>query len=163
MHIAIDAEHLMPASPEAAFALSLDAQRFPALFRGFGPIPAVERITLHAPPAVGSTRELENSDGSRLGERITALEPARRHAYSLTGMRPPFGWLVRQGEADWRFTPHADGVRVAWSYRFTLTRPIAWPVAWPLLQGCMRTAMRRCLHAMDAMLRADAASVGPVR
>lgn len=156
MQIALEVEHVMPASPEAAFALSLDPQRFPALFRGFGPIPAVERITLHAPPAVGSTRELDNSDGSRLGERITALEPARRHAYTLTGMRPPLAWLVRQGDADWRFAPHPQGVHVAWRYRFGLTSALAWPLAWPLLHGCMRTAMRRCLRAMAATLQPDA-------
>lgn len=158
MHIQIRAEHHFHAPVDAVFALALDPQRFPATFTGFGPIPAIRQITPHAPPAVGSTRELLNSDGSRLTERITALEPARRHAYTLTGLRPPLGWLARAGHADWTFTPRPDGAQVVWCYRFELTSGLAWPVTWPLLQGFMRKAMQRCLAAMEHALgqQADA-------
>jgi uncharacterized protein YndB with AHSA1/START domain len=152
MRIQLTATRTIAAPPAAVFALALDPARFPAFFRGFGPIPALRRITANAPPAVGGTRELESSDGSRLLERITVLDPPHRHAYTLAGLRPPLGWLVRGGQADWRFAPVADGTRVQWDYDWELTSTLALPVAWPLLQWCMRTAMRRCLHAMARAL-----------
>ena len=148
MQIRLVAEHVLPAPPAAVFALALDPVRFPATFRGCGPVPAVRRIALHAPPAVGSTRELENSDGSRVTERVTALDAPFRHAYTLSGLAPPFSWLVRAGHADWTFAGVADGTHVTWRYDWELAGGLAWPVAWPLLQGFMRQAMRRCLRAM---------------
>lgn len=156
MDVNLRAGRHVAAAPEAVFALSLDPGRFPATFRGFGPIPAIRAITLHAAPAVGSTRELLNSDGSRPRERITALEPARRHAYVLTGLRAPFSWLVRCGHADWTLAPSGVGTDVAWRYRFELTHPLAWPLAWLLLHGFMRAAMQRCLAAMARTLEPGA-------
>lgn len=152
MNVRLRTERGMRASPEAAYALSLDAQRFPSLFTGFGPIPGLRRVTLNAPLAVGSTRELEDTAGLVLNERITALEPGRRHAYTLSGLHPPLAWLVREGRANWTFTPMAAGTQVVWTYDFELTSPLAWPLAWPLLQICMRGAMRRCLDAMAGTL-----------
>jgi uncharacterized protein YndB with AHSA1/START domain len=148
MQIRLLAQHTFPAPPAAVFALALDPARFPATFRGCGPIPAVRRITAQLPLAVGATRELENSDGSRVTERITALEAPRHHAYTLTGLAPPFSWLVRAGHADWTFTGEGEGTHVQWRLDWELASPLAWPVAWPLLQGFMRGAMRRCLRAM---------------
>ncbi|QSX79143.1 SRPBCC family protein [Agrilutibacter solisilvae] len=155
MDLHLQADQDFGADPDTVFALALDAARFPEFFTGFGPIPAVRQITAHAPPAVGSTRELINGDGSRLHERITALDAPRHHAYTLTGLRPPLAWLVRAGHANWRFTPTAHGTHVRWQYRWTLTSPLAWPLAAPLLRVFMRGAMARCLAAMAAAL-ADA-------
>jgi hypothetical protein len=155
MDVLLNVRRRIAAAPAAAYALSLDAQRFPPLFAGFGPIPSIRSITLHAPPAVGSTRELHNSDGARPRERITALEPGARHAYVLDGLRAPLSWLVRAGVADWRFAPADGGCDVHWQYRFTLTHALAWPLAAPLLHLFMATAMRRCLEAMAGVLEAD--------
>ena len=152
MNVLLRAERTIRASPEAVYALSLDAQRFPDMFTGFGPIPGLRRVTLHAPPAIGSTRELEDNDGLVLNERITALDPGRRHAYTLSGLHPPLAWLVRTGRADWRFAPVAEGTQAVWTYDFELTSPLAWPLAWPLLRIFMRGAMQRCLDAMARAL-----------
>ncbi len=148
MQIQLSVARDIPAPAAEVFALALDPALFPALFAGCGPIPAIRRITPHAPAAVGSTRELENSDGSRLLERITELDPPRRHAYTLSGLRAPLAWLAREAHADWTFAPDADGTHVEWRYRWELTSVLAWPVVAPLLYGLMRTAMRRCLDAM---------------
>jgi hypothetical protein len=160
MNVLLHAQRTIRASPEAVYALALDAQRFPAMFTGFGPIPGLRRITLHAPPVVGSTRELEDNGGLVMNERITALDPGRRHAYTLSGLHPPLAWLVRTGQADWTFMSVAEGTQVVWTYDFELTSPLAWPIAWPLLQGFMRGAMQRCL---DAMARALESTSGAPR
>jgi len=156
MLIRLHVEHIIRAPPAAVFALALDPQRFPATFTGFGPIPAIRSITLTGPVAVGGTRLLENSDGSRLTERITRLDAPNRHAYTLRGIRPPLSWLAQQGDADWTFTAVAAGTHVSWDYVMTLASPLAWPLAWPVLRGFMRGAMQRCLLAMARALERPA-------
>lgn len=152
MDVHVSAQRIIRAPAAAVFALAVDPQRFPLTFRGFGPIPSIRSISLLEPLATGSTRRLDNSDGSRPVERITALDPPHRHAYVLSGLSAPFSWLVRDAQAEWTFAPSATGVRVSWRYRFALTAIAAWPLAWPLLQVFMRGAMRRCLQAMAGML-----------
>lgn len=159
MHVDLLATLSLPAPIEAAFALALDPLRFPPLFSGCGPIPAVRCITLHGAPAFGATRTLDNSDGSQLTERITAFEPPRRHGYRLDGFRPPLSWLVTHADADWQFEPNGQGTRVRWHYRWHLTGLPAWPLAWPLLTLFMAGAMRRCLAAMATELERPAAEV----
>lgn len=96
MHIDLTATRYIASTPASAYALTLDcADWFPALFRGYGPIPALTRITPQAAPAVGATRTVDSADGARMTERITALEASRRHAYTLEGIRPPLAWLAR--------------------------------------------------------------------
>lgn len=156
MHVDVRAERFLPGPSDRAFGLSLDPLRFPALFRGFGPIPGLRRIHLHAPPGIGSTRDVEDETGVVMRERITAFDPPHHHAYVLDGLKPPLRWLAREGQADWRF--HADGerTRVTWRYRFLLTSPLAWPLAAPLLKVFMQGAMRRCLDAMASGLAREA-------
>lgn len=152
MRVQVSVERTISAPASAVFALALDAERFPATFRGCGPIPGLRRIVLHAPPALGSTRDVESSDGSVMTERITELDPPRRHCYTLSGLRPPLAWLVSQGNADWTFADAGTATRVTWRYTFELTSAFAWPVAWPLLHVFMGGAMRRCLAAMAGVL-----------
>ena len=148
MGIQLRVERTIRAPAAAVFALALDGARFPAMFRGCGPIPTLRRITAQSPAAVGSTRLVESSDGSILTERITVLDPPHRHAYTLSGLRPPLGWLARGGDATWTFVPTGEATRVSWSYAFALTSAFAWPPAALLLHVFMRGAMRRCLAAM---------------
>lgn len=156
MHVDLLAEERFAATPQASFELSLDAQRFPALFRGFGPIPALRAIRLHAPVAPGSTREVEDARGVVMLERITALDPPRHHAYTLSRFTPPLRWLAHAAHADWRFAPAAPGTHALWTYRFELTSPLAWPMAFPILRVFMQGAMQRCLAAMARELASGA-------
>ena len=148
MNVLLRVEREISATVQATYALSLDAQRFPSFFTGFGPIPGLRRVTLLGPLAVGSARELEDNAGLVMHERVDALDPPHRHAYTLSGLHPPLSWLARAGHANWTFEPAAHGTRVVWTYDFELTSALAWPIAAPLLQGFMRGAMRRCLDAM---------------
>lgn len=152
MSIVLVAQHRFDHPADSVFALSVDAERFPQTFVGYGPIPALRRIVLDGPLGIGSTRAVHSSDGSVLSERITALRPPLHHAYTLTGFRAPLGWLVRAGHADWQLQPLQNGTLVTWSYRFEPTAAIAVPLAALLLRRCMQPAMQRCLQHMDALL-----------
>lgn len=161
MKVLLHTERTIRAAPHAVHALSLDGTRFPALFAGFGPIPGLRRITPHAPAAVGATRAVEDLGGVVMTERIDALEPGARHAYTLSGLQPPLSWLVRTGRADWTFADVPEGTRVVWTYTFELTSPLAAPLAAPLLKIFMRGAMQRCLEAMARELERSREPAAP--
>lgn len=154
MAVHLAARRWIDAPPSAVFALSVDPARFPALFTGMGPIPALVSITPDAPSAVGSTRQLVSADKSRLTERIVAWEPPRLHGYLLSGFVAPLAWLVRAGTAQWQFAARDGGTFVQWTYDFELTTPLVWPLAAPLLKIVMQGAMRRCLDNLARTLEA---------
>jgi len=152
MKITCLAEQTMPCAAQAAFELIVDANRFPSMFPGYGPIPAIRAVTMDRPPAVGVTRRIHNADGSILIERITALDRPTRHAYTLGGFRAPFSWLIRLGEAEWSVSERDSGSQVRWEYRFTAASALAYPVAIAVLQTFMTRAMQRCLGNMARTL-----------
>lgn len=154
MAIHLTARQRFTAPAAAAFALSIDARRFPALFPGYGPIPAIRRVELQGIAAVGTKRQIHNSDGSVLDEEILQLDAPHRHRYRLGGFRAPFAWLVREGEADWQFRDDGAGTTVEWHYRFEPASTLAQPFAALLLHGFMQRAMQRCLGKMSEALDA---------
>ena len=139
---------------EEVFDYAVAANNLAKLFRGYGPIPAIERVTLDADElAVGVIRTIHNSDGSNVGEKILVLERPRRHEYRLvSGIKAPFKWLVRVGEGRWTFEPSERGTHVAWHYEFELTSPFAYPPAAILIKTFFRTAMKRCLRRLGEQL-----------
>ena len=80
MSVVLVAQHRFAHSAADVFVLCIDAERFPRTFAGYGPIPALRRIVLDGPLAVGSERDVHSSDGSVLRERVTALRPPLHHA-----------------------------------------------------------------------------------
>lgn len=149
----------LPAPPQAAFDLSADPARFPALFRGFGPVPGLRRIELDAPLAVGCTRRVYSTDGQQLTERVTELQRPDLHAYALNGLRPPLAWLAGDTQARWTFAPADGGCVVEWRYTFAARSALTAPLAALVLFGAMRPAMQRCLRAMaHALAQAPAAA-----
>ncbi|MBD8527818.1 SRPBCC family protein [Pseudomarimonas arenosa] len=151
MHLSV--EHVIAAPADALFALTLDVQRFPQLFTGCGPVPGLRCIEHNSPPGIGATRRVESMDGACMIETITFLDPPRRHAYRLSGLRPPLAWLARVGHANWTFSEEATGTRVRWTYDWEPASVFTRPLAWLLLKVFMRTAMTRCLRAMAQSAR----------
>ena len=133
-----------------AVALTLDARRFPALFRGYGPVPGLSRIEPNSPPGIGATRRVESDDGASMLETITFLQAPSVHAYRLSGIRPPLAWLAEEGHANWAFSAAEGGTDVEWRYEWQVASWWVWPLTWLLLNVFMRGAMRRCLLAMAA-------------
>jgi len=153
MQITVAATENCPAPIETVFATLVNPERFPPMFRGFGPVAGIKRIELGQHLAAGAERRVFLDDGAMLTETVTALSAPKHHGYVLRGFVAPMSWLVRQGEADWQLNSTEHGTRVTWNYRFTLTSPLAAPVAFPLLRWFMATAMRRCLKALARSTR----------
>jgi len=131
----------------------VDAERFPACFTGYGLIPAIRSIQLNEALAVGSTRQIHNTDNSVLNEKITVLDKPNRHCYVLSGFQAPFSLLVERGEADWQLSELQSGTQVSWTYEFTLTTFLTYPPCFILLKFFMQRAMQRCLQNMANTIR----------
>jgi len=148
MKITCIAEQAFACEPALLFELAVDAGSFPACFTGFGLIPAIRSIRLAEPLAVGVTRHIYNADNSVLVEKITLFDRPNRHAYTLSGFKMPFSWLVKLGESDWQFRQQGNGTQVRWTYEFTLTSFLLYLPCFILLKFFMQTAMKRCLKNM---------------
>jgi hypothetical protein len=143
---------LIEADPEQAFALSLDLEAFPALFRGKGLVPAVQRVVRldSGPLQPGSRRRVESSDGNRVEEVVLQLDPPRRHRYRVTGFAAPFGWWVAAAEADWIWVPQPQGVQLSWHYRFDTRGGLGHHIASLIIRSHFAAAMQACLDALAA-------------
>lgn len=139
---------------EATYDLATDNLRLPEIFLGFGPIAPIVKVEMidGAAPAPGASVRIYNGDGTVLRQEIYELDRPRTHFYRLVDLKPPFAWLVRQGDSQWRFAPEGAGCRIDWQYTFALTSPAVLPLALPLVKVFMRTAMARCLDRIDAAL-----------
>ncbi len=155
MQVYANASAAMRHAPEAVFDYAIDPANFPKVFRGFGPVPAMNKMTLldgATALAVGVEREVQGADGSLLRERITCLERPRHYDYAvLGGLARPLSFLVRGAAVTWEFLPSAAGTRIVWRYAWTLTTPLAYPLAFGVTQF-LQIAMRQCLERIDRNL-----------
>lgn len=143
-------ERFVAATAEQSFALALDTEAFPALFRGYGLIPAVTRVERldEGPLRVGSRRRVESADGNSLEETVLELDPPRRHRYGVSGFAAPFDWWVARAEADWQWTRQDEGVRIRWQYRFITRGPLSRLIVGIVARRFFRPAMQQCLDAL---------------
>ena len=152
MHVTL--RHLFSANPERLFDFTTDARNFDS-FDGFGPIPGIAGAAYETPgePRLGSRRRIRKTDGTDHFEEIVLFERPGRHVSRITGIAPPFSWLVRWGEDDWRFHPAGTGTLIERTFRFELTSPLAALIAAPLLHVFMRGAVRRDLRNIETRIR----------
>lgn len=146
--------HPFSADPERLFDFTNDARNFVS-FDGFGPIPGIAGASYETPgePRLGSRRRILKTDGTEHFEEIVLFERPARHTSRITGVSPPFSWLVRWGEDDWRFHRAGLGTLVERTFRFELTSPLAALIAAPLLHVFMRGAARRDLRNIASRIR----------
>ncbi len=156
MFVRTEVSRLIPCPRERVFDISVDPERMPTLFRGFGPIPGMERVTVEGEHVTGALRTIHSVDGTALKERVIALERPRRHRYRVvSGVRPPLRWLVTGGTGDWTYEDTDDGTRVTWRFEWELTGAWALPMALPLMKLVFRTAQVRCLAELARQATRD--------
>lgn len=109
----VEAEGTAKANPDAVWALLEDANRYPS----WGPWDAggYERPGDDSPHGVGAVRWFRLGRTTTV-ERILAVEPGRRQAYSVVRGIP-----VRNYRAEVILTPTADGTHVRWAATWDAT------------------------------------------
>ena len=156
MRIETHAEIEIARPPEAVFDFAVACETFPRVLLAFGPLPGVARARMRdgADPKPGALREITLTDGGAVEEELLALDRPTRHRYRWTQPpAPPFGWLLRGAEGDWRFRPSSRGTRIHWTYRFELSHFLAAPLAIPIA-GLFRMWMSRGLARLRDALEA---------
>jgi hypothetical protein len=148
MQVKIIASVQIPMSPEEVFDYVMDLNNLCKVFRGKGPIPAIEKMQVEGggPLKVGAVRLTTMSDGSVLEEDILVYERGRCNRYRIErGFKPPLSLLVRWGEGEFLFTQNAGATQVVWNYTFELTTPLVYPLAALILKVFMRGALQEAL------------------
>ena len=149
MQVHSEASITINAPREEVFAFTNDPDRFPQTFLGYGPIPGMERVeNLNGDETgEGTIRNIHNRDGSVLEEHLSVHSPPKEMAYEIvSGLRPPFSWLVRSAGGRWTFADRDGATDVVWRFHFDLTSPLVYPVGYlvgPVLFG---RAQQRCLQ-----------------
>jgi ribosome-associated toxin RatA of RatAB toxin-antitoxin module len=151
--------HLFRVTPERLFDFTNDAPNFVS-FVGFGPIPGIRKATYETvgEPRIGSKRRITKTDGTEHFEELVVFDRPRRHVSRITGLSPPFSWLVRYGEDDWKFMPSNSGTLIERTFAFELTNPLAALPAFPLLHLFMRFAVIRDLRNVERAVHGQIAS-----
>lgn len=134
---------------ETVFAFTNDVTQFPSTFKGFGLIPGMDRVENldGGETRKGTVRHIHNKDGSVLEERLIEHAPPSEMAYEIvSGLQPPFSWLVRGAGGRWTFTERGDATEVEWRFRFDLTTALVFPIAYVVGAVLFRKAQERCLR-----------------
>ncbi|MGB3052377.1 MAG: SRPBCC family protein [Polyangiales bacterium] len=134
--ISTSASVLIPRPREQVFLFATDSANAPETIHPRGPFAGITKIEMHEGQSLakGSRRRVVMTDGTVLEEVILDYDPPVRHRYGWTGgAKLPFSLLVRSGTRNWDFTEAEGGTRIAWTYTFGLTSPLAYPLAIPII------------------------------
>lgn len=154
MHVKFTITRLFQLPAGHVFDFTNDAANF-TTFSGYGPIPGVVKARYVTPgsPRLGSVRRILKSDDTEHVEEITAFDRPTRHTSRLTELAPPFSWLVREGEDDWRFRAEGPSLTVVdRTFSFELTTPAVAVIAWLILHLFMKKAVQRDLDNIMSRL-----------
>jgi hypothetical protein len=136
--------------PEVVFDQAADHENLPTVFRGCGPVPAVESVRLRED---GKMRWVRHADGSVIEQEVVCMERPKLQEFALVrGFDAPFSLMVKRGGGIWRFRPAAQGCVVRWEVFFELRTVLAFPFIKLLLERFYRQAMYECLQAMGDQL-----------
>lgn len=134
---------------EQVFDCSINCQNLPRFFTGYQAIPAIlsAATTDGLPLHEGSTRIVQNSDGSRITERIVSLQRPTLQAYKLLhGFKPPFAWLVRSASGQWSYQLINSRARVTWQFEFEMQHLLAHVVFLAMVKHPFQVAQSICLQ-----------------
>lgn len=122
-----------------------------AVFRGYGPLPAVTGVSrqVGAWDAVGQTRTVHLSDGGSIRERLDVYDRPEAFAYDVTEITGPLRFVASASRGAWTFEEMPGGTRVVWRYAFVPRA--AW--ARPLLAAALRPLWQRYMRAALVAVR----------
>lgn len=148
MQIQTNVQISIDAPIEQVFDCSIDCQNLPKFFIGYRAIPAILSATTAdgLPLHQGSTRIVQNSDGSEIEEAIVALQRPTLQAYKLLrGFKPPFSWLVHSAWGQWSYQAIASKTQINWQFEFEMQHLLAYVVFWAMVKHPFQTAQSICL------------------
>ncbi len=155
MTIQVVAESLIHRSPEDVFDFITSPDAVGKTFDGYGPIPGVERSEVLGEETMrnGSIRRVYGTDGSVVDEEILSLERPHTQTYRLvSGLRPPFSWLLKEAGGHWDLRPDGPNTHITWTFSFTPRNWLTRPLVAIFIKGPFRRAMDACLTNIRCLL-----------
>lgn len=149
MNIKTSVQISIEADTERVFDCSINCQNLPKFFTGYQSIPAIisAKTTDGLPLHEGSTRIVNNSDGSFVEEVIVTLKRPHIQEYKLLkGFKPPFAWLVRSASGKWLYEAKDSGTRITWQFEFEMQNPFAYLLFRAVVKRPFQEAQRICLE-----------------
>jgi len=147
----------VPLSCGAAFQ-AITALDVPRVFRGHGPLPAVEALDepIGNWESVGHSRRICLSDGSHVRETLTAVDRPRGFSYVVEGFSGVIRWLTLRATGQWTFEAISDReTLIRWRYAYEPRSAAAWPLLWLVNQLLWRGYMRKVIDAIGVLLAAE--------
>ena len=155
MTIQVVAKRLMTRPPEDVFDFITSPDAVGKTFDGHGLIPGAERSEVigEHPLREGSTRRVHSTDGATIDEEILSLERPHTQTYRLvSGLKPPFSWLVKDAGGHWQLRPEGSGTHVTWTFSFTPRSWLTLPLIILFIKRPFRRAMEGCLSNTRRLL-----------
>ena len=144
MSISIIEEHIFSAPPEKFFDFITNPFNM-TTWVGYGPVPAIEKITPLTWPdrGVGASYRVENSDGSSHEESVIMYDRPKRFHLAIGHFLSPFRFFIDRMEEDWQCEPKGRGTRARRTFILYPTATIVWSAVWLMGQTLWRQAIRR--------------------
>jgi uncharacterized protein YndB with AHSA1/START domain len=125
--------------------------------RIFGAVPMVSSSSSSALVGsvelqAGGRRRITLRDGSTIVHELIDVVRPFRHRYRWSSAPKLLGQIVQDAEADWTFTPTANGTTVAWTYSLELPPKRAQRLLRLPLSIAVRRWMQRALEALREAL-----------
>ncbi len=116
----VEASRTVSVDPETAFHRLLGARLTDIFRRRYAAFPAVVDVTGQPDDwgVVGQTRTIVLTDGARLRETLTDVDPTSSFSYRLDELEGPLRHFVQTIDGLWTTTPHEGGTRISWSWTF---------------------------------------------
>lgn len=149
MRIQTNVQIFIDAPIEDVFDYSIACQNLSKFFTGYRAIPAILSATTTdgMPLHEGSTRIVQNSDGSRITECIVSLQRPTLQAYKLLdGFKPPFAWLVRSASSQWLYQVINSRTHITWQFEFEMQHFLSYVVFLVMVKHSFRMSQSICLE-----------------
>ena len=155
MQIQTNAQVTINDSIESVFDISTDCQNLPKFFTGYKAIPAIvsaktfDGLPLHK----GSTRIVNNSDGSSVEEIIVEVRRPTIQKYQLIkGLKPPFSWLVSIASGSWLYETIDTRTKITWEFNFEVRNIFAYWIFLLLVKNPFQRSQEICLENIKSYI-----------
>ena len=118
-------------------------------FRGYGPLPGIKsaRYDKRTDTMVGSRVLVQNTDGSRHVEEISAWVAGSHIGMRLQEFSPPLSTLATHFTEDWLFQANGPETQVTRTVRMYPRNWLTWPAVW-VISLLFRPAIAQNLRAL---------------
>lgn len=129
------------------------------VFTGYGPLPAVTRVSGQSGPwdKAGRERTVHLSDNSAAKEQLLEVKAPNHFSYRVSSFTGFLRFLASEANGEWWFSTQNDKTLVVWQYCFTpkslFTLPLLYFIARVLWHGYMHKSLNLAVETAERAYR----------